>query len=104
MADRSRGFGVQRPVAPSAASASTPPAPVPARPSPKKALINLAQELLGAHAGAVVQRLQDTDDQHDALVQTLERCHKLIRLSIDEKKAEQFRQRGSALLASARVD
>ncbi|OQC13544.1 MAG: hypothetical protein BWX79_01016 [Alphaproteobacteria bacterium ADurb.Bin100] len=46
-----------------------------------------------------MQRLQDSGDEHDALVQTLERCHKLIRLSIDEKKAEQFRQRGSALLA-----
>jgi len=61
-------------------------------------LIDLAHELLGAHAGAVVQRLKDTADQHDALVQTLERCHKLIRLSIDEKKAEQFRQRGATLL------
>ena len=67
--------------------------------SPRLALIDLAHELLGAHAGAVVQRLKDTDDQHEALVQTLERCHKLIRLSIDENKAEQFRQRGSALLA-----
>jgi hypothetical protein len=36
------------------------------------------------------------------LVQTLERCRKLIRLSIDEKKAEQFRKMGSAVLASAR--
>ncbi len=75
------------------------PAPAPATPSPKQALIHLAQELLGAHASVVVQRLHDSSDQHDALVQTLERCHKLIRLSIDEKKAEQFRQKGSALLA-----
>ena len=88
------------PVAPSAAASPSPaPMPAPAARSPRLALIDLAHELLGAHAGAVVQRLQDTDDQHDALVQTLERCHKLIRLSIDEKKAEQFRQRGSVLLA-----
>ena len=85
-----------------AASASPVPMRAPAAPSARKALLDLAQELLGAHAGAVVQRLQDTDDHHDALVQTLERCHKLIRLSIDEKKAEQFRKMGSAVLASAR--
>lgn len=69
--------------------------------SPKATLLNLARELLGAHSGAVVQRLQDTEDTHDALAQTLERCHKLIRLSIDEKKAEQFLRLGSALLAPA---
>jgi hypothetical protein len=87
--------------APGAIAPDAPPIPsqAPVAISPKKALIQLAQELLGAHSGAVVQRLQDSGDQHDALVQTLERCHKLIRLSIDEKKAEQFRQRGSALLA-----
>lgn len=86
----------------SAASTSPAPKPVLVALSPQRALLDLAQELLGAHAGAVVQRLQDTDDDHDALVQTLERCHKLIRLSIDEKKAEQFRKMGSAVLASAR--
>ncbi len=87
--------------APGAVASDAPPIPsqAPVTISPKKALIQLAQELLGAHSGAVVQRLQDSGDEHDALVQTLERCHKLIRLSIDEKKAEQFRQRGSALLA-----
>jgi len=84
------------PVAPATASTSP---PAPAAESPRKALLELAQELLGPHAGVVVKRLQDAEDRHDSLVQTLERCHKLIRLSIDENKAEQFRQRGSALLA-----
>jgi hypothetical protein len=85
-----------------AASTGSAPMPAPVALSPRKALLDLAQELLGAHAGAVVQRLQDTDDQHDALAQTLERCYKLIRLSIDEKKAEQFRKAGTAMLANAR--
>lgn len=67
-------------------------------PSPRKALLTLAHELLGVNANAVVQRLQDTEDTREALAQTLERCHKLIRLSIDETKAEQFRKLGSALL------
>jgi|SRR5450759_5211921 len=69
--------------------------------SPKATLLKLARELLGVHSGAVVQRLHDTEDTRDAMAQTLERCHKLIRLSIDEKKAEQFLRLGSALLAPA---
>lgn len=74
--------------------ASHPPSALSAR----NALLALAHELLGPHAGSVVQRLQDTEDTLEALTPTLERCHKLIRLSIDEKKAEQFRRLGAALL------
>lgn len=62
-------------------------------------LIELARHLLGAHGHPVIQRLQDTEDTHDALAQALERCCKLIRLSIDESKAEQFRTLGLRLLA-----
>lgn len=61
-------------------------------------LIELAHHLLGAHGNNVTQRLQETEDEHDALAQTLERCYKLIRLSIDENKAEQFRKLGKKLL------
>ncbi len=82
---------------PSAAAAS--PMSAPDTPSARNALLALAHELLGVNGNAVVKRLQDTEDTREALGQTLERCHKLIRLSIDEKKAEQFRSRGAALLA-----
>lgn len=61
-------------------------------------LIELADHLLGAHGHTVIQRLQDTEDAHDALVQALERCCRLIKLSIDEGKAEQFRTLGLKLL------
>ena len=71
-------------------------APEPA--SVRGALIAMTHELLGVHASAVVRRLQETPDNPDALKAVLERCHKLIRLSIDEKKAEQFLQQGTALL------
>lgn len=64
------------------------------------ALIDLAHELLGAQADSVVKRLQDTEETREALTHTLERCHKLIRLSIDENKAEQFLRLGTKLLAS----
>lgn len=66
--------------------------------SVRGALIAMTHELLGVHASAVVRRLQETPDNPDALKAVLERCHKLIRLSIDEKKAEQFLQQGTALL------
>lgn len=62
-------------------------------------LIELAHHLLGAHGDKVIQRLQDTEDAHDALAQAVERCCKLIKLSIDENKAEQFRTLGLKLLA-----
>ena len=74
---------------------------VPKTGSSKAALLKMAQELLGTHADSVVQRLQDTDDTREALTQAVERCHKLIRLSIDEEKAEQFRKRGYSLLEPA---
>jgi hypothetical protein len=62
-------------------------------------LIELAQHLLGAHGEKVIQRLQETEDARDALEQAVERCCKLIKLSIDESKAEQFRTLGLKLLA-----
>lgn len=62
-------------------------------------LIELAQHLLGAHGEKVIQRLQETEDARDALLQAVERCCKLIKLSIDESKAEQFRTLGLKLLA-----
>jgi hypothetical protein len=62
-------------------------------------LVELAQHLLGAHGEKVIQRLQETEDARDALVQAVERCCKLIKLSIDESKAEQFRTLGMKLLA-----
>ena len=68
--------------------------------SAREALIGLAQTLLGNHADTVVRRLQESPDNPDALRAALERCHKLIRLSIDEKKAEHFLQQGTALLAA----
>lgn len=81
-----------------AAPAATDPAAFTPSATGRAGLIELAHHLLGAHGHAVIQRLQDTEDAHDALVQALERCCKLIRLSIDESKAEQFRAQGLRLL------
>ncbi len=64
----------------------------------KASLIRLVHELLGVQGGGVVQRLADAGGGHDALVLAVDRCYKLIRLSIDEKKAEQFKRAATALL------
>ena len=81
-----------------AASAATDHAAFTPSATGRAGLIELAQHLLGAHGHTVIQRLQDTEDAHDALVQALERCCRLIKLSIDEGKAEQFRTLGLKLL------
>lgn len=69
------------------------------RPSPRDALIALSRELLGAEAPKVIERLKDVPDSPAELQAAIERCHKFIKLTIDEKKAAQFLQAGRALLS-----
>jgi hypothetical protein len=64
-------------------------------------LIELARGLLGKHAQPVVARIEKCGKAAEELMACLESCHKLIRLTIDEAKAEQFVQRGRRLLAGA---
>lgn len=74
-------------------------APVTSRMGPKQMLVVLSRDLLGADATKVVQRLDEAGDTPAELAAALERCHKLIKLTIDEKKAEQFLKSGQTLLA-----
>jgi hypothetical protein len=70
--------------------------------SDKQALIAMTRQLLGEDADKVIQRLQDTPDARPDLLAAVERCHKLIKLTIDEAKARSFLKAGQALLAEAR--
>lgn len=70
--------------------------------SARDALIALSRELLGADAPQVIERLKAGPDSPAELQAAVERCHKLIRLTIDEKKAGQFLQAGQALLLEFR--
>jgi sarcosine oxidase gamma subunit len=74
-------------------------APTTSRMGPKQMLVVLSRDLLGADATKVVQRLDEAGDTPAELAAAVERCHKLIKLTIDEKKAEQFLKSGQALLA-----
>jgi hypothetical protein len=68
----------------------------------KQALIAMTRELLGPDASKVIQRIEDTSDALADLSAAIDRCYKLIKLTIDETKAEQFVKMGQALLAEFR--
>lgn len=68
---------------------------------PRQALIALTRELLGGDAAKVIERLDAVSDNGPELLAAVERCHKYIKLTIDEKKAERFLQAGHALLKLA---
>jgi hypothetical protein len=67
--------------------------------SDKQALIAMTRQLLGDGADKVVQRLQEAPDARPDLLAAVERCHKFIKLTIDEGKAQSFLKAGQALLA-----
>ena len=67
--------------------------------SHKQALIALTRSLLGNQAAKVVQRLEDAEDSRAGLMAAVDRCHKFIKLAIDEDKANSFLKAGHAVLA-----
>ena len=82
-------------VMPSQQGAPVRPAAAPAAPraagiSHKQALIAITREVLGPDAQKVLQRVDDVPDNLPDLLSAVERCHKFIKLTIDEAKAEQF--------------
>ncbi len=82
-------------VMPSQQAAPARPAPAPAAPraagiTHKQALIAITREVLGPDAQKVLQRVDDVPDNLPDLLAAVERCHKFIKLTIDEAKAEQF--------------
>lgn len=83
--------GAKRP-----APAGTP--PTSAMP-PREMLVVMTRDLLGPDASKVIQRLQEAGESVEELGAALERCHKLIKLTIDENKAQQFLKASQSLLA-----
>jgi len=67
--------------------------------SPKQMLVALTRDLMGPDAPPVLQRLQDSPDSVIELLGAVERCHKFIKLTIDEKKAAQFLKAAQGLLS-----
>jgi len=94
--------GSKRPAVPasgSAPAAASAAGPATGQLTPKQMLIAMSRELLGPDAPKVIQRLEDAPDSLADLGAAIERCHKFIKLTIDENKAQQFIKAGQALLA-----
>ncbi len=86
-------------VATSAPAVAAPGGWHPAAASARRELIDLAHGLLRDQAGKVVRKLEDCDDSAAALGAALDACYKLIRLAIDERRAEQFLSAGKEILS-----
>ncbi len=64
----------------------------------RERLIGLAGEILGPDAGKVVRKLREAPDSEEGLATCLESCRKVVKLTIDEAKAEELYRRGRELL------
>lgn len=82
------------------ADATRPLAP-PAAADSQQQVIELARQLLGAHAERVVARLASGGPGTAELGMSVDACYKLIRLTIDEKKAEEFLRRARRILSGS---
>lgn len=64
----------------------------------KNEMIRIAQETLGADAEKVIEKIKETPDDKESLVSTMNRCKKIVKMIIDEKKADILMQQCSAVL------
>lgn len=84
-----------------AGTAAEPGCVVPAHKDPaalKAELIAIAKEVLGADAAKIVSKLEAAPNTPDGLQETVNSCKKMVKLLIDEKKAEALMARCSSVL------
>ncbi|HEY6012331.1 MAG TPA: hypothetical protein VIX18_12785 [Nitrospirota bacterium] len=65
----------------------------------KEELIAAAQQTLGPDADKIITKLRDAHETKEGLEETVSSCKRLVRLVIDEKKAEELMSKCSAILA-----
>jgi hypothetical protein len=68
----------------------------------RTALVRLAEGILGDKSAKVVRKLQDAGASPVELTVAVDSCYKLIRLTIDEKAAEEFRAAARQALAKGK--
>lgn len=86
MAPLGSAAAAPRPSAPAqSASAGTP-----ADSAVKRELVGVAIKILGDKAEKIIRKIDETADSNTALLHTIDTCGKVIRLTIDEKKADAF--------------
>ncbi len=64
----------------------------------KADLIAIAKEVLGSEAGKVVAKLEAAPDSREGLQEVVNSCKKVVKLLIDEEKAEALMRRCSGVL------
>lgn len=65
----------------------------------KRMLVSLAMRILGNNAEKVIRKIEETADSSIALMHTIDSCGKVIKLTIDEKKAGEFVVAAKEILA-----
>lgn len=63
-------------------------------------LVQVARQVLGDHAGWIVAQIESRGDSAELLSASVDVCFKLIRLTIDEKKADDFQRRALRILST----
>ena len=63
------------------------------------ALVAAAESILGDMAGKVVRKIEDAGHSREDLVAAVDSSYKLIRLTIDEDRAEEFRAAAKKIIA-----
>ena len=58
-----------------------------------------AEAILGDQAGKVVRKLEEAGGSRETLAAAVDSCYKLIRLTIDESRAEEFRKAAKDIIA-----
>jgi hypothetical protein len=67
-------------------------------PSLARGLVGLAESILGEGSAKVVRKLEVAGGTREELSSAVDGCYKLIRLTIDESRAEEFRRAAKALI------
>jgi hypothetical protein len=65
----------------------------------KEEMIATAQQTLGADAEKVIAKIKDAPDSKEGLQATMNSCKKLVKLVIDEKKAEDLIRKCSEIMS-----
>ncbi|HDO22928.1 MAG TPA: hypothetical protein ENH38_03235 [Nitrospirae bacterium] len=65
----------------------------------KADLIKAAKDILGAHAERVIKKVRGAPDTREGMMSAIDGCRKVVKLTIDERKAEDFTKRCSEILS-----
>ena len=66
----------------------------------KRELISMTEYLLGTQGTKVVKKIQAASNTRESVVSAIDDCTKLVRLFIDEDKADQLALKGRKIIAS----